>query len=283
MIYINGEFYKKEEAKISVYDHGLLYGDGVFEGIRIYNGKIFKLTEHIKRIFESARAIYMEIGITIMDMEKLIIECVEKNNKKNGYIRLVITRGAGSLGIEPNTCKKPSIIVIVDDIQLYPQDYYDKGIKIITSTYRRIPIECFDVRIKSLNYLNNVLAKIEARKSNSQESLMLNKDGYVVECTGDNIFIIKDSVLKTPDTSYGALNGITRNVVLELADKLEIKSKETLISRLDVINADEVFLTGTGAEIIPVICVDDITIADGKPGIITEKIIKSFKNYILKN
>ncbi|MEN8906574.1 MAG: branched-chain-amino-acid transaminase [Clostridiales bacterium] len=280
MIYVNGKFYEKEEAKISVYDHGLLYGDGVFEGIRIYNGNIFKLKEHVKRIFQSSKAIYLDIGISSDEMINLIQKCVEKNNKKNGYIRVIITRGEGSLGIDPAKSKKSGIIIIVDDINVYPDVYYEKGMKIITSTYRRIPVSAFDVRIKSLNYLNNVLAKIEAKRNNCLEALMLNNDGYVVECTVDNIFIVKNNILKTPGTCYGALEGITRNIVLELSKEMDLKSEETLISRFDVYTADEVFLTGTAAEIIPVISVDDIDINDGLPGGITKNIMKKFKESI---
>jgi branched-chain amino acid aminotransferase len=280
MIYVNGEFYKKEDAKISVYDRGLLYGDGVFEGIRIYDGKAFKLKEHVDRIFESAKAIYIDIGLTKEKLTKDIEDCIEKNNKKDAYIRVVITRGAGTLGIDLANLGRSTVVIIVDDINLYPDKLYNEGIKIMTSSYRRIPVECFDVRIKSLNYLNNVLAKMEAKRMGCMECLMLNVDGYVVECTVDNIFIVKDSIIKTPDICYGALNGITRNVVIDTLRDMNYKVEEKLLARLDVYNADEVFLTGTAAEIIPVNNVDDIVINDGKPGEITKKIMKEYKNVV---
>jgi branched-chain amino acid aminotransferase len=277
MIYINGEFYKKEDAKISVYDHGLLYGDGIFEGIRIYNGKIFKLKEHVKRLFESAKGLYLDIGKTLEEMEHIIKKTVDLNKKDNGYIRVVVTRGVGNLGVDPVSCKNASVIVIVDDISLYPKEYYKKGIEIMTSSYRRISVDCFDVRIKSLNYLNNVLAKMEARRNNCFESVILNKDGYVTECTGDNIFIIKDGVLKTPETFAGALGGITRDFVLEISRKLNIETKETYLTKFDLITSDECFLTGTGAEVIPVVKIDGTKVGDGVPGDMTLKIINEFK------
>jgi branched-chain amino acid aminotransferase len=279
-IYIDGKFYEKEEAKISVFDHGLLYGDGVFEGIRIYNGKIFKLIEHVKRLYFSAKAIFLDIGISETEMENLLIESVRVNEKRDGYIRLVVTRGEGELGIDPFRCKKASIIIIVSDIQLYPKEFYEKGIEIATSSYRRIPVECFDTRIKSLNYLNNILAKIEAKQNNYLESIMLNMNGYVAECTADNIFMVKDNVLLTPSSTTGALEGVTRNTVMNLAEDLGITVSEALLSTYDFYNADECFLTGTGAEIIPVIMIDKRSIGDGKPGKITKKILTEFKKII---
>jgi branched-chain amino acid aminotransferase len=279
-IYIDGQYYEKEEAKISVFDHGLLYGDGIFEGIRIYNGKIFKLSEHVQRLYYSAKAIFLDIGIVPEEMEKLLIESVKINDKKEGYIRLVVTRGEGPLGIDPFQCRKPCIIIIVSDIQLYPKEFYEKGIEIITSSYRRIPAQCFDTRIKSLNYLNNILAKIEAKRNNYLESIMLNTDGYVAECTADNIFIVKNNTLITPSGTSGALEGITRNSVLEISENIKMKNTVSILTTYDLYNADECFLTGTGAEIMPVIKIDGRTIGKGTPGSLTKKIIEEFRKII---
>ena len=278
-IYIDGIYYDKSNAMIPVFDHGLLYGDGVFEGIRIYNDNVFKLREHLVRLYNSAKAIMLDIGMQIEDLERAVCETVKVNQKKNGYIRLVITRGDGPLGIDPSNCSKARIIIIVGDIQLYPAEYYTKGISLITSSYRRIPAECFDVRIKSLNYLNNVLAKIEARQAGCLECIMLNTAGHVAECTGDNIFIVKDNKLFTPPPHEGALEGITRNTVLELAESLGIKNAETILTRFDLYTADECFVTGTAAEIMPVICIDNRTIGNGLPGPVTEKIAGTFKSF----
>jgi branched-chain amino acid aminotransferase len=282
MIYIDGQYYTKENAKISVYDHGLLYGDGIFEGIRIYNQRIFKLNEHVKRLYESARAISLNIGMEPAEMADILCRMVAESGKQNGYIRLVVTRGDGPLGIDPEKCKKARIIIIVDDIQLYPMEFYEKGIAIVTSSYRRIPVDCFDPRIKSLNYLNNILAKQEARQKGCLESVMLNSSGFVAECTADNIFIIKDGILKTPASFHGALEGVTRGVVLEIGNQLGLKPQEGTLTRFDLYNADECFLTGTGAEIIPVVGVDKVTIGDGRPGVETNRIIARFKEIIAK-
>jgi branched-chain amino acid aminotransferase len=279
-IYIDGKYYDKEEAKISVFDHGLLYGDGIFEGLRIYNGKVFKLREHIARLYESAKAIMLDIGVQKDKMEEIINEAVKVNQKKEGYIRLIVTRGDGPLGVDPFTCTKAKIIIIVGDIQLYPQELYEKGIGIITSSYRRIPAECFDTRIKSLNYLNNIMAKIEARQNNYFESIMLNMQGFVAECTGDNIFIVKNNGVFTPSKYSGALEGITRNTVIEISKNLGLKVEETNLTTFDLYNADECFLTGSGAEIIPVTKIDGRIISGSKAGEITLKIISEFKKII---
>lgn len=279
-VYIDGNYYDRENACISVFDHGLLYGDGVFEGIRIYKGNIFKLREHLERLYRSAKAILLEIPMEIEQMLEVVKEAVKINDKNDGYIRLVVTRGRGPLGINPMQCPKASVIIIVDDIQLYPEELYRKGIKVITSSLRRIPVECYDPRIKSLNYLNNVLAKIEAIHADCQESVMLNQDGFVAECTGDNIFTVKNGRLFTPVSNSGALEGITRSVILELADRNCIPVYETLISQYDLYNADECFLTGTGAEVIPVILIDGRKIGTGKPGEITLRLIDDFRNGI---
>lgn len=279
-IFIDGKYYDENSAMISVFDHGLLYGDGVFEGIRIYNHNIFRLHEHIVRLYDSAKALLLNIGMTLAEMENAVRETVTVNNKRDGYIRLIITRGDGQLGIDPYNCERARVIIIVGDIQLYPEEYYHKGIAIITSSYRRIPPECFDVRVKSLNYLNNVLAKIEARNAGCLECVMLNSFGHVTECTGDNIFIVKNNELFTPSTHEGALDGITRATVLELAESLGIRSAETILTRYDLYTADECFLTGTGAEIIPVTSIDARTIGSGEPGQITVKLINSFKKFV---
>ena len=276
-IFIDGKFYDRDDAKISVFDHGLLYGDGVFEGLRIYSGKIFKLDEHVKRLYCSAKAILLDVGMTEDEMKKNVIDTVHLNEKVDGYIRLIVTRGIGPLGIDPFQCKKSSVIIIVSDIQLYPEEFYLKGIEVITSSYRRIPPECFDTRIKSLNYLNNILAKIEAKRSGCLESIMLNTGGNVVECTADNIFIVNDNTILTPTGTCGALIGVTRNAVFEIAEKDRIKYEETLLTTYDLFNADECFLTGSGAEIIPVIKIDGRVIGKGIPGNITRQILAGFK------
>lgn len=268
-IYIDGTYYDKENAKISVYDHGLLYGDGVFEGLRIYNGKVFRLKEHIDRLYDSANAILLTIPLSKDEMMKVVKETVTVNDKKDGYIRLVITRGKGNLGLNPFLCEKATVIIIVDDIQLYPKACYEDGIAIITASLRRMPPDSLDPKIKSLNYLNNIMAKIEAIQSGCLEALMLNREGYVAECTGDNIFLIKNRVLVTPDSSHGALPGITRGAVMEAADHLGIKAQMKPVTAYDLYTADECFLTGTAAELIPVVRIDGRTIGSGKPGPLT--------------
>jgi len=280
-ISIDGKYYDRTDALISVFDHGFLYGDGVFEGIRVYNGKVFKLREHIERLFYSAKAILLKIPMNIREMEQAVQDAVRMNKKKNGYIRLIVTRGEGLLGIEPSSCKKPSVIIIVSDIQLYPEEYYKKGIAIISSSSRRIPPDCLDPRIKSLNYLNNIMAKLEAKQAGCLEAVMLNREGFVAECTGDNIFIVKKDELYTPAPYHGALDGITRETVIELADALRIKTHETSLTRYDLYNADECFMTGTGAEIIPVIRIDGREIGDGIPGKVTKNLIESFQENVM--
>jgi branched-chain amino acid aminotransferase len=277
-IYIDGTYYDRGEARISVFDHGLLYGDGVFEGIRIYGGKVFRLTEHIARLYESASAILLEMPMTQGEMETVVTDAVRVNEKKNGYIRLIVTRGEGLLGIDPETCKKPTVIIIVSDIQLYPEEYYQKGIGIITASTRRVPPECLDPRIKSLNYLNNILAKLEARQAGCFEAVMLNTGGFVAECTADNIFIVKDGTLLTPAAHQGALKGITRDVVIEAAMSLGIAVIEGTLAPYDLYNADECFLTGTGAELIPVVKIDGRVIGNGRPGAVTAVITAFFRN-----
>ncbi len=275
-IYINGKLYDKADAKISVYDHGLLYGDGVFEGIRIYNGKIFRLAEHIERLYDSARAILLDIPLTPEQMAEAMQSTVKANNKRDGYIRALVTRGGGSLGLDPRKTTDPQVIIIVDDISLYPRELYDNGLDIITAGTMRIPSNALSPRIKSLNYLNNIMAKAEAIQAGCVEALMLNHKGEVAECTGDNIFIAKRGVLKTPAPDAGILEGVTRGVVMELARAAGIPVEQPPLIRHDVYTADECFLTGTAAEIIPVVRCDGRVIGNGKPGPMTKLLRERF-------
>jgi branched-chain amino acid aminotransferase len=275
-VYISGQFYDKAEAKISVYDHGLLYGDGVFEGIRAYGGKIFRLRQHLERLYNSAKAIWLEIPISREDLARAIRQTLELNGLKDAYIRVVVTRGAGSLGLDPRKTSDPQVIIITDHIQLYPPEFYENGLEIITvSTIRNHP-NAVNPRIKSLNYLNNILAKIEAIQAGCQEALMLNHKGEVAECTGDNIFVVTRGVLRTPPLDAGILEGITRNAVIELAQRAGIAVREEALTRHDVYTADECFLTGTAAEIIPVVKCDGRIIGNGKPGPITKQLRERF-------
>jgi branched-chain amino acid aminotransferase len=278
LIYINGKLFPKEEAKVSVYDHGLLYGDGVFEGIRVYSGKVFRHEQHIERLYESAKAIALEIPMSPAEMMKAVEDTVKANNRTDGYIRLVITRGPGSLGLDPRKCQ-PQVIIIVDGISLYPPELYESGLKIITSSLMRNHPNTLSPRIKSLNYLNNIMAKIEAIRAGCLEALMLNHKGEVAECTGDNIFILKKGVLKTPPPDAGILEGVTRNVVLELAQQANIPTQECTLTRHDLYVADECFLTGTAAEVIAVTDIDGRTIGTGKPGPITQELRRRFMEY----
>jgi len=279
-IYIDGKYYDRENAKISVFDHGLLYGDGVFEGIRVYHGNVFKLEDHIRRLYDSARAIALEIPMKEREMEEAVLKTVEINRKQNGYIRLVVTRGEGTLGLDPAGCEKATVIIIVGDIQLYPEELYKQGVKIITASTRRIPPECLDPRIKSLNYLNNILAKIEARRSGAREALMLTTEGLVAECTADNIFIIKSGRLLTPHPSKGALDGITMRTVFGIAKARGIECGEADLSQHDLYTSDECFMTGTGAEIVPVVDIDGRAIGDGKPGPVTSQLIEDYRKLV---
>ncbi len=269
---INGKLFDRAEAKVSVYDHGLLYGDGVFEGIRIYSGKVFRLHEHIERLYESARSILLEIPWSREKMIEQVLFTVEANKKIDGYIRLVVTRGVGNLGLDPNKCSEPQIIIIVDDISLYPQRMYDEGMEIVTSSIIRCHPNSISPRIKSLNYLNNILAKIEANRAGVPEALMLNHLGEVAECTADNVFVVKHGLLRTPPPNAGILQGVTRDTVIELAETAGITVQEIALTRHDVYTADELFLTGTGAEIVPVVKVDGRPIGSGKPGPITKQL-----------
>ena len=265
-VYINGKFVPQAEATVSVFDHGLLYGDGVFEGLRSYSGKVFRLEQHVRRLFESARAICLEIPMSQTDMCAAIDLAVGTNRIDDGYIRAVVTRGAGTLGLDPNRCSDPQVIIIADAIALYPQELYEKGLEIITTSVIRNHPAALSPRIKSLNYLNNILAKIEGLKAGCIEALMLNHKGEVAECTGDNLFLVRDGTLLTPPLDAGILGGITREAVIELALEADIEVLKVALTKHDVYVADECFLTGTAAEVIPVVKVDDRMIGTGKPG-----------------
>ena len=276
-IYIDGQYLDEANAKVSVFDHGLLYGDGIFEGIRAYNGRVFKLKEHIDRLFYSAKAILLNIPLSHAEIMRAVVETCRQNGIRDGYIRLLVTRGVGGLGLNPNRCKKPSVIVIADKIQLYPAEMYERGLDIITVPTVRNLHSALNPAIKSLNYLNNILAKIEANNGGCEEAIMLNSEGYVSECTGDNIFIIKDGQMFTPPLSAGALYGITRGVVMELARLSGLPVSEPNLTRYDMFNADECFLTGTGAELIPVVKIDGRVIGTGKPGQVTKDLVTKYK------
>jgi branched-chain amino acid aminotransferase len=271
-VYIDGTFYDERDAKVSVFDHGFLYGDGVFEGIRAYNGRVFRLKEHIDRLFCSAKAILLTLPMSHAEIMKAVVESCGENKIRDGYIRLVVTRGVGTLGLNPNSCKNPSVIVIADKIQLYPAEFYERGMEIITVPTVRNLHSALNPAIKSLNYLNNILAKIEANNAGCEEAIMLNAEGFVAECTGDNVFVVKEGRLMTPPLSAGALYGITRQVVIELAGKAGLSVTEPNLTRYDLFNADECFLTGTGAEIVPVVKLDGRVIGSGKPGPLTRKL-----------
>ena len=279
-IHIDGKYYGKEDAKISVYDHGLLYGDGVFEGMRSYGGKVFRLDEHLDRLWHSAKAIWLEIPITRAEMVKAVNDTLAANGIEDGYIRLIITRGVGTLGLDPNKCGRPSVIVIADAISLYPEELYRNGLEIVTVSVVRNHSAALSPRIKSLNYLNNILAKIEGQQAGCVEALMLNHKGEVAECTGDNIFLVRNGKLATPPLDAGILEGVTRDAVIELARDAGMEVAETPLTKYDVYTADECFLTGSAAEVIPVVKLDGRSIGDGRPGPITKKLIAQFKKLV---
>lgn len=268
-VFIDGKFYPEREAKISVFDHGLLYGDGVFEGIRAYHGRVFKLKEHLDRLYCSAKAILLDIPMSHAELTRAVVETCRVNRVRNGYVRLVVTRGVGTLGLNPNRCRRPSVIIIAGSIQLYPPELYERGMEIVTVPTTRNLHSAVNPAIKSLNYLNNILAKIEANIAGVEEAILLNAEGYVAECTGDNLFIVKNGEVQTPPLSAGALYGITRATVMDLAREAGLKVTEPNLTRYDIFNADECFLTGTGAEIIPVVKVDGRVIGSGQPGPLT--------------
>jgi branched-chain amino acid aminotransferase len=275
-VYIDGTFFKKDDAKISVFDHGFLYGDGVFEGIRSYNKSVFRLREHLDRLYESAHTIMLRIPLTKKEMTRAVVKTLQKNKLKDAYIRLVVSRGTGDLGLDPQKCPKATVIIITDRIVLYPEEFYQNGLEIITvPTVRNLP-NALNPGVKSLNYLNNIMAKIEAANVGYKEAIMLNYDGSVAECTGDNIFIVRKGALCTPPTHVGALKGITRDAIIDLAKKNKIAFSECILSRHELYNADEIFLTGTAAEVIPVIKIDGRLIGSAKPGPVTKKLLKAF-------
>lgn len=281
-IYINGKFYSKSEAKVSVYDHGFLYGDGVFEGIRAYQGRIFRLKEHVDRLFKSAHTIMLTMPMTQEEMVEAVAATVRENGLKDAYIRLVVTRGVGTLGLNPFNCETPQIVIIADKIVLYPKAFYQNGLGVVTVPTQRNLGEAVNPRIKSLNYLNNIMAKIEAINAGVHEAIMLNSYGYVAECTGDNLFIASKGMLLTPALYMGVLEGITRDEVIALAARDGIEVRETVLTRHDIFNADECFLTGTAAEIIPVVKVDGRVIGDGKPGPMTKRLMADFHELVRK-
>ncbi len=276
-VYIDGQLVDEADAKVSVFDHGLLYGDGVFEGIRMYHNRIFKLKEHIERLYWSAKAILLEIPMTPEEMTRACIETCRANGLREGYIRLIVTRGKGTLGLDPRRCPKPSVIIIAATIQLYPDKVYNEGMTIATVPTTRMLVNSVNPAIKSLNYLNNILARIEANLVGVEEAIMLNTEGFVAECTGDNVFVVQKGKLYTPPLSAGALYGITRNTVLDCARELGIPSGEPNLTRYDLYVADEMFLTGTAAEMVPVVKVDGRVIGNGKPGPITAKLLAAFR------
>lgn len=283
VIYLDGKYVSESEAKISVFDHGVLYGDGIFEGIRAYNGRIFRCEEHVKRFYAAAKAIMLDLPYTQEEITEILCETCRRNNIRDGYIRLVATRGKGDLGLSPASCDKTTLFCIAANIKLYSDEMYEKGMNVITAVQRRNKATIIDPQIKSLNYLNNILAKIEANRAGAAEALMLNHDGIVAECTGDNIFIIKDSVIYTPPTYVGILDGITRKTAIEVAEKLGYTVKETEFTLFNVYNADECFLTGTAAEAIAVTSIDGRTIGSGVCGPITRKILSGFKEFANNN
>lgn len=275
-VYMNGQLVTKEQAVISVFDHGFLYGDGVFEGIRIYDGVIFRLTEHLERLYDSAKSILLEIPLTQAEMEEAVVATVRANELASGYIRLVVSRGVGDLGLDPRNCPLASIVIIADTIQLFPVEFYERGLKIVTVPTRRNAPDAVNPQIKSLNYLNSVLVKIEAANAGALEALTLNAQGYVCEGSGDNVFIVKKGVVYTPPIYLGVLDGITRRTIIELCHQLDLPLLEQPFTRHDVFVADECFLTGTAAELIPVVEVDRRTIGTGIPGDVTKRLHSAF-------
>ena len=279
-IFINDRLVPEAEARISVFDHGLLYGDGVFEGLRSYAGRVFRLDAHLDRLWASARAICLEIPLAKEAMAKAVIDTLAANDLKDGYIRLIVTRGAGTLGLDPNRCSNPQVIIIADTISLYPQEFYDQGLRIVTAATQRIQPAALSPRIKSLNYLNNIMAKLEGLRAGCVEALMLNHKGEVAECTGDNVFVVRSGRLLTPPPDAGILEGITRNAVMELAHAAGIDCREATLTRHDLYTADECFLTGTAAEVIPVVDIDGRTIGSGAPGLITSRLKDDFHTLV---
>jgi len=279
-IFMNNRFVKKEDAVVSVYDHGFLYGDGVFEGIRMYSGNVFRLDDHMKRLYESAHSIMLQIPFEKEELTELVVETCRKNQLQDAYIRLVISRGVGDLGLNPYTCKEAGVIIIAEPLALFPKQLYETGIEVVTVPSRRNRADVLSPKVKSLNYLNNILVKIEASLAGVNEALMMNDQGYVAEASGENIFIVKDGVIKTPPGYIGALEGITRNAIIELAKNVQLDIREDVFTRHDVYTADEVFLTGTAAEVIAVVKVDGRQIGNGKPGEVTNQLLTLFREAV---
>ena len=279
-IYIDGSLYEEADAKISVFDHGLLYGDGVFEGIRFYNNRVFELDAHISRLFDSAKSILLTIPMSEAEMVQAVLETIRENGLSDGYVRLVITRGKGTLGLNPFQCPTASVIVIASSISLYPEEKYQNGLVMVTCSTRRPTPASLSPQVKSLNYLNNVMAKVEAIHGGGEEGLMLNEQGFVAECTGDNIFIVRNDEVITPPISAGSLDGITRQAVFQICQELDIPIREANLTRHDIYIAHECFLTGTAAEVIAAIELDRRMIGDGKPGAITQKVIAAFRELV---
>ena len=276
-IYIDGTFFSRDDARISVFDHGLLYGDGVFEGLRVYRRRVFRLDAHLARLADSAQAIGLALPLDQPTLAEAVRDTVRANQQENGYIRLVVTRGDGPLGLDPTTCARPRVIIIVADLAVYPAALYDSGVRVITAGTRQVPAASVDPRIKSLNYLKNVLARLEAHAAGAAEALMLNAEGFVAECTADNVFAVRAGTVRTPPATEGALGGITRDAVRELAEAEGLAWREERLARYDLFTADECFLTGTGAELVPVIALDGRTIGSGKPGPVTRRLTENFR------
>ncbi len=279
-IWLDGEIVEEAEAKISVFDHGLLYGDGIFEGIRFYEGRVFRLTEHIERLFLSAKALLLKMPWSVEEICQYTLDTIRANGLRDGYIRLVVTRGVGDLGLNPYLCETPSMFIIASGITLYPQEFYENGLEVVTCSTRRPTPASLSPQVKSLNYLNNVMAKVEALQAGAKEGLMLNEQGYVAECTGDNVFIVKKGEVLTPPVSDGSLDGITRQVIFDLCGELGISIREASMTRYDLYTADEAFLTGTAAETIPMVKLDEREIGDGKPGELSLKLIEAFRKLV---
>ena len=281
IIFLNGQYMDKEAASLSIFDHGFLYGDGVFEGIRVYNGNVYKLKEHLKRLYESAHSIMLNIPYSMEEMQEIVVNTVRENDLTSAYIRLVVSRGAGDLGLDPRNCPDATVLVIAEPLAIYPEDLYEKGLRLASVVNRRSSVDVLNPQIKSLNYLNNILVKIASVQADSDEALILNRDGYVTEGSSDNIFIVKDGVVKTPPIYLGVLEGITRNAIIDIAREEGYPVEETVFTLHDVYVADEVFLTGTAAEVIPAISADGRMIGDGTPGEVTKHLLTEFRKKTL--
>lgn len=276
-VWIDGQFFAKEDAKISVWDHGLLYGDGIFEGIRAYNGRVFRLDEHLERLYLSAKSLWIDIPLSRKEMKEAVLECLRRNELTDAYIRLCVTRGVGDLGLDPRKCRKATIIIITDKIALYPTEAYESGLRLIIAATRKNSVDALSPRIKSMNYLNNILAKIEAIHAGAAEAVMLDRNGFLTECTSENLFVVKNQVVYTPTAVVGILEGITRSVVMELAQARGYQVQMAFMTAHDLMTADEAFVTGTGAEILPVVEVSGRHIGDGRPGPVTQELLAAFR------